>query len=193
MTSHEMSEDKGHFGWEELPDYNSTDGLIFEQEETGCKIAIGVVASLLRLPFYAAFGFSFYCVCVVIATFVAQFLTAYALAPITAALDNDGPRRLAAHIALFTSVPLVAFLGFVLVKVFKAVWEAIIESLVSALQDSGSLGKECMDPERERIDRFCPSVITILQCMIGCLFVWITFWVKYGVLVMGLIPFTMVA
>jgi hypothetical protein len=87
----------------------------------------------------------------------------------------------------------VAFLGFVLVKVFKAVWEAIIESLVSALQDSGSLGKECMDPERERIDRFCPSVITVLQCALGCLCVWVTFWVEGGVLVMGLIPFAMVA
>jgi hypothetical protein len=190
--------DEDRFRWDHLQDYDSDELFPPPKESPPCRLVVfGVIGALLRLPFIIAFSFSFYCVSLLIATFIAHFLTAYALAPVTAALDKDWLRLAAASISLFTSVPLAAFFVFILVKVFKSVFQAITGLLLASIEGYAWLGK-LSDDVLGDCD-WCTKGgivwgVTLFLVALGGPSFWLTFFVGgFWVFVLGLIPFIAVA
>jgi hypothetical protein len=131
----------------------------------------------------------------VITTFVATFLTACALEPISAALEDGGSGLGLSIVRLYTSVPVMAITAFVLVKVFGAVWGALTGFLISAGADVFGIARLAGPAEKERRCAKRPKcstwnvVFNVGLVGLGALFFWLTFFVKGWVMVMGLIPF----
>jgi hypothetical protein len=174
-------------------DYFSDDEEVFPEDQTECRqMVLGAVTTVLTWPVYISFLFSFYSVCALVATFVATVLTAYALAPVSAALERDSGRFAVAMVSVYTSVPVVVIVAFFFVKMFGALVRVVIDFVISVITDLWEQGSRI---NRDfSIQSLWPFLIVKIPLIaIGAVFFWLTCFVDGWILIMGFIPFASVA
>jgi hypothetical protein len=124
--------------------------VIWEYESLDLDIAhvrwydwvIGIICIILKWPFNATVLISFYCVFLLIVTFISSFLVAYISNPIYALMDDNAMRTASAFIALITSSPIVAFIFYVLCQVILNVIDGVQEIVFISISAIPTIGSE---------------------------------------------------
>jgi hypothetical protein len=183
--------DSDQFGLDVIWEYES-----IEHPPSGAKWydwAIGIGWIIASWPFNAALVFSFYCVFLLLLTFLSAFIVAYLLNPLYAFLEDDPLLTAVAIIELFTAAPLLAFILYVLCQVVMNVIagvQAVVVNAISSLPDSG--------PEVMKLRRKDGLKMYLLKggalLVVGVGFFYLTIFVEgcsiiLGCIVLLLVPF----